>query len=194
MFTLDTPMEPDKYPIEDAMQCLMKLKEEGKIRSIGVSNVNIDEIKLYQDAGVLDAVQPRYSMLDREIEKGLLPYCHKNTISILAYSPLEQGLLTGKIGMDVEFPEGSFRNEIPWFQPENRKKVLDMLDGWEDLLEKYNCSLSQLVIAWTAAQEGITHVLCGARKQAHITNNVLAGDIELEAPDLVRIRLDVEAM
>lgn len=188
------PMEPDKYPIEDAMQCLMKLKEEGKIRSIGVSNVNIDEVKSYQDAGVLDAVQPKYSMLDREIEKGLLPYCHKNTISILAYSPLEQGLLTGKIGMDVEFPEGSFRNEIPWFEPEKRKKVLDMLDGWEDLLEKYNCSLSQLVIAWTAAQEGITHVLCGARKQAHITNNVLAGDIELEAPDLVRIRLDVEAL
>ena len=187
-------MEPDKYPIEDAMQCLMKLKEEGKIRSIGVSNVNIDEVKLYQDAGVLDAVQPKYSMLDREIEKGLLPYCQKNTISILAYSPLEQGLLTGKIGMDVEIPEGSSRNQIPWFQPENRKKVLDMLDGWEDLLEKYNCSLSQLVIAWTAAQEGISHVLCGARKQAHITNNVLAGDIELEAPDLVRIRLDVEAM
>ena len=103
--------------------------------------MNIDEVKLYQDAGVIDAVQPKYSMLDREIEKGLLPYCHKNTISILAYSPLEQGLLTGKIGMDVEFPEGSFRNEIPWFQPEKRKKVLDMLDGWKDLLEKYNLSL-----------------------------------------------------
>ena len=145
--------------------------------------------------GVLDAVQPKYSMLDREIEKGLLPYCQKNTISILAYSPLEQGLLTGKIGMDVEIPEGSFRNEIPWFQPENRKKVLDMLDGWEDLLEKYNCSLSQLVIAWTARpgrHKPMFYAVPGSRRTLRIM--YWAGDIELEAPDLVRIRLDVEAM
>jgi len=186
--------EPDKYPIDDTMRCLLKLKEEGKIRAIGVSNVDLEHIKQYQAAGILDAIQPRYSMLDREIEKEILPYCQANGISALAYSPLEQGLLTGKIGMDQTFADGIYRNQIPWYSPENRKKVLNMLEGWSDLLTKYNCSLSQLVIAWTVAQEGITFVLCGARKEAHVSDNVRAADLELDAADLNRIRQDAEAL
>lgn len=187
-------LEPDKYPIEDTMQCLMKLKEEGKIRAIAASNVDLEHIKQYQAAGVLDAIQPRYSMLDREIETEILPYCLANDISALAYSPLEQGLLTGKIGMDQTFAEGVYRNQIPWYAPQNREKVLNMLEGWSDLLAKYNCSLSQLVIAWTVAQEGITFVLCGARKEAHVSDNVRAADLELDAADLSRIRQDAEAL
>jgi methylglyoxal reductase len=186
--------DPDKYPIEDTMQCLMKLKEEGKIRAIAASNVDLEHIKQYQAAGILDAIQPRYSMLDREIEKEILPYCQADGISALAYSPLEQGLLTGKIGMDQTFAEGVYRNQIPWYSPQNRKKVLNMLEGWSDLLTKYNCSLSQLVIAWTVAQKGITFVLCGARKEAHVSDNVRAADLELDAADQSRIRQDAEAL
>ena len=187
-------LEPDKYPIDDTMDCLMKLKEAGKIRAIAASNVDVGHMQQYQAAGILDAIQPRYSMLDREIEKEILPYCLANGVSALAYSPLEQGLLTGKIGMDQTFPEGAFRNQIPWYQPTNRQKVLNMLAGWTDLLEKYNCTLSQLVIAWTVAQAGITFVLCGARKAAHVRDNVGAGNLELNAADLTRIRRDVEAL
>ncbi len=125
----------------------MKLKEEGKIRAIGVSNVDLAQIKEYQAAGVLDTIQPRYSMLDRGIEQTLLPHCIEQNVSSLAYSPLEQGLLTGKIGMDRTLEEGEARNSIPWFKPEKRRKVLDMLDGWKNLTEKYNYNLAQLVIA-----------------------------------------------
>jgi methylglyoxal reductase len=187
-------LEPDKYPIEDTMQCLLKLKEEGKIRAIAASNADLEHIRQYQAGGILDAIQPKYSMLDRAIEKEILPYCIAQGISALAYSPLEQGLLTGKIGMDQTFPEGAFRNNIPWFRPVNRRKVLAMLEGWTDLLVKYGCSMSQLVIAWTMAQPGITFVLCGARKEAHVKDNVGAGDLELEPGDLSRIRRDVEAL
>ncbi len=186
--------DPVKYPIDDTMQCLMKLKEEGKIRAIAASNVDIDHMQQYQAAGILDAIQPRYSMLDRGIEKDILPYCMENSISTLVYSPLEQGLLTGKIGMDQTFAEGVYRNQIPWYLPANRQKVLNMLEGWSDLLSKYNCTLSQLVIAWTMAQDGVTFVLCGARKEAHVSDNVGAGDLEIEAEDLSRIRRDVEAL
>ncbi len=186
--------DPVKYPIDDTMQCLMKLKEEGKIRAIAASNVDIDHMQQYQAAGILDAIQPRYSMLDRGIEKDILPYCMENSISALVYSPLEQGLLTGQIGMDQTFAEGVYRNQIPWYLPANRQKVLNMLEGWSDLLSKYNCTLSQLVIAWTMAQDGVTFVLCGARKEAHVSDNVGAGDLEIEAEDLSRIRRDVEAL
>jgi methylglyoxal reductase len=187
-------LEPERYPLDDAMECLMQLKQEGKIRAIGASNVDLEQIKAYQAAGTLDAIQPKYSMLDREIEKQILPYCHAQRISTLAYSPREQGLLTGKIGMDRTFPQGAYRNNIPWFLPVNRKKVLNMLAGWSDLPIKYNCSLSQLVIAWTMAQEGITFVLCGARKEQHVRENVGAGDLVIDAADLKRMRKDVEAL
>jgi len=96
--------------------------------------------------------------------------------------------------MDQTFAESVFRNQIPWYLPVNRQKVLDMLESWSDLLVKYNCTLSQLVIAWTMAQEGITFVLCGARKQAHVTDNVAAAGLEIEAGDLARIRRDAEAL
>ena len=188
------PLEPEKYPIGDAMQCLMKLKEEGKIRAIGASNVDLQQIKEYQAAGTLDAIQPKYSMLDRVIEKEILPYCQAESISILAYMPLEQGLLTGKISMDRTFAEGEYRNNIPWFRPVNRQKVLNMLKGWNDLLAKYKCSLSQLVIAWTMAQDGVTFVLCGARKEKHVRENVGAGELVLDAADHRRMRKDVEAL
>ena len=96
--------------------------------------------------------------------------------------------------MDQTYEESVYRNQIPWYLPANRQKVLNMLEGWNDLLSKYNCTLSQLVIAWTMAQEGITFVLCGARKQAHVTDNVAAAGFEIEAGDLARIRRDAEAL
>jgi methylglyoxal reductase len=95
---------------------------------------------------------PRYSLLDRAIEIDLLPYCHQHDIAVLAYSPLEQGLLTGKIKMDTVFSPEIFRNNLPWFAPEKRQRVLAMLDGWRPLAQKYTCSLSQLAIAWTITQ------------------------------------------
>lgn len=184
--------DPGDDPISATMECLVKLKEEGKIRAIGASNVNVAQIREYQQAGVLDAIQPRYSMLDRQIETELLPYCIEQNISSLVYSPLEQGLLTGKIDMDQEFAAGEYRNNLPWFRPLNRQPVLNMLGGWKDLTEKYNCSLAQLVIAWTIEQPGVTFALCGARKVKHSLENAAAGAIIVDEQDLARMRKDVE--
>lgn len=186
--------EPEKDPIAETMQCLVRLKEEGKIRAIGASNVDIGHIEQYRAVGVLDAIQPRYSMLDRGIEQDLLPYCREHNISTLVYSPLEQGLLTGKIGMDYVIAPGEYRGAIPWFAPANRRRVLDMLTGWKDLTEKYACTLSQLVIAWTLAQPGVTVALCGARKAAHSRENAAAGDLVPAEADLRRMRADVEQL
>lgn len=184
--------EPDTDPIAGTMECLVRLKEEGKIRAIGASNVDIGHIRQYQAAGVLDAIQPRYSMLDRAIERDLLPYCGEHRISTLVYSPLEQGLLTGRIGMDYVIAPGEYRGNIPWFAPANRRKVLDMLAGWKGLAGKYDCTLSQLVIAWTVAQPGVTFALCGARKAAHSSENAAAGSLALDEADLRKMRTDVE--
>jgi methylglyoxal reductase len=186
--------EPENDPIADTMACLLKLKEQGKIRAIGASNADVSQIKEYQAKGVLDAIQPRYSMLDRAIEEELLPYCLEERISALVYSPLEQGLLTGAIAMDQTFNPGEYRNNIPWFAPANRRKVLAMLEGWRPLTEKYRCNLAQLVIAWTVAQPGVTFALCGARKPEHSRHNAVGGTLVLDAEDIMTMRRAVEAL
>ena len=115
----------------------------------------------------------------------------KNDISILAYSPLEQGLLTGKIGMNTKMSDTEYRNFIPWYKPENRIKVLEMLENWQPLTRKYSCTMAQLVIAWTAAQKGITSALCGARNPKNAIENASAivnlsdNDIDLLRKDIV---------
>ena len=181
-------------PIADTMACLLDLKKQGKIRAIGVSNVSIGQLEEYIAAGGIQSNQPRFSMLDRSLETGILPFCREQGISILAYSPLEQGLLTGAITMDKTFGKTEYRSRIPWFLPANRRKVLDMLAGWKTLTDKYGCTLSQLVIAWTIAQPGITFALCGGRKVKHIKENAKAALLTLEQEDIKRIRADVEKL
>jgi len=187
-----TPEAPT--PIADTMACLMDLRAQGKIRAIGVSNATPAQMDEYLAAGTIVACQPRYSMLDRKIEGDVLPYCRDRGIATLVYSPLEQGLLTGKIGMDRQFSAEAARNMIAWFRPENRRRVLGMLAGWEDLCDKHACSMAQLVIAWTVAQPGVTCALCGARKPEDAEENAGAGAVRLEAPDIARMRGDVEAL
>ncbi len=187
-------VEPFKTPIAETMACLMELRKEGKIREIGVSNCTPEQMDEYLAAGVIVSNQPRYSLLDRAIEHELLPYCRAKDLAVLVYSPLEQGLLTGKIGMDTSFDPEAFRNKLPWFALDKRRKVLDMLEGWHDLTDKYGCTLSQLVIAWTVSQPGVTAALCGARKEANVLENAKAGDLLLEAADRERMRRDAEAL
>lgn len=182
--------EAGVYEIEDTMACLVSLKEQGLIRAIGASNVTVEQIKAYQAVGVLDAIQPKYSMLDRAIEGTLLPYCIQASISTLVYSPLEQGLLTGRFGMDYVVDKDAARAGIPWFEPKNRKRVLAMLAGWQDLTQTYACTLGQLVIAWTIAQQGVTYALCGARKVEQVLDNVVAASIVLSDEHVSRMRED----
>lgn len=188
---------PDKTPIADTMACLLDLKREGKIRAIGVSNATLEELKEYSEHGEIVSNQPRYSLIWREVEKGILPWCIDNRVSTLAYMPLEHGLLTGKVGAALRFGEGELRSNYswnPWFKPDNRVHVLKMLEGWADLAEKYRCSLASLVLACTVEQPGVTHVLCGARKVRQVVENALGGQITLSPEDVRRMREDAEAL
>ena len=187
-------MPPDYTPVAESMATLLKMKKQGKIRAIGVSNVTLDELKENVAVGEVASDQFRYSILNREAEKEILPYCADKGIATLTYMSLEQGLLTGKIGMDHVFPPGDFRTNTfwnQWYIPANRKRVLDLLASWRDLTAKYNCTLAQLVIAWTAEQSGVTHVLAGGRTLAQVAENAKAVDLPLEPADAARIRTDV---
>lgn len=179
------------------MAALLKLRDQGKIRAIGACNLSLEELDEYLSCGALASHQFRYSMLHREPETAMLPTCRDRGLATLTYMSLEQGLLTGKIGMDHEFKQGEFRTSedwFPWMLPENRRRVLDMLEGWKPLCETHDCTLAQLVLAWTLAQPGITHVLAGARKVDHIRDTAAAADLALSPEQLAQITRDLGAL
>ena len=136
----------------------------------------------------------KYSLLTRRVEKQLLPTCKELGVSVQAYSPLEQGLLTGKVTMDTTYPEGSTRNSNPSFQPARRAQAIAVLNGWQDLTEKYHCTMAQLVIALTARMVPGLFVLCGARTPQQVTDNAGAMHIHLDGADAVRMKWDVDSI
>lgn len=192
LYQLHLPQQPGlEVPVDETMGALLDLKREGKVRAVGVSNVAVPQLRDYLACGVVDSVQNKYSLLERGAEAEVMPFCREHGIAFLGYQPLEQGLLTGRIRPDTQLDAGSFRNAISWYAPERRARVCAMLDGWADLTARHACTTAQLVLAATAAQPGMTAVLCGARKRLNAEENAAAGNLRLDAGELARIRADV---
>lgn len=177
-------------PIEETMGELMRMKQEGKIRAIGASNVEVKHLEEYRKYGELDVIQEKYSMLDRRAEKELLPYCERCGITLQTYSPIEQGLLAGKVPADYVPKPGETRENKFWWKPENISIANGMLAGWKDLTEKYGCSAANLVIAWTMMRSERFNVLCGARKLSQIEENARSAQVALSRQDYERMEAD----
>ena len=166
-------------PIDETMEALSRLVEQGKVRAAGVSNYSVDQMQEAERTLSLASNQVPYSMLRRDIEKDVVPYCLDNDKAILVYSPLQLGLLTGKMKPDQAFGEGDLRNGNRFFTPENVKRVNDVLNKIRPLAETKNATLSQLVLRWTLAQPGITVALVGARNPEQAVQNAKAMDFKL---------------
>lgn len=182
-----THWQDDTTPIEETMEALVDLKEEGKIRAIGVSNATTEDMDEYREVGPVDCDQEEYNMIDRELEEENLPYCDQHGIAVLAYSPLARGMLTGKMTPDREFPEGDQRRESDRFSVENRQRVQEMLNDLEPIAQDYDLTLAQLAVAWTLEQPGMTHALVGARNPQQARENAQAGTVRLKDADLDRM-------
>ncbi len=126
-------------------------------------------------------------MLDRKLDEAQLPYCERENIAVLAYSPLAQGLLTGKVTCDRALPEGDYRAEDARFCTENRERILAFLEQVRPVADEHQATLAQLVIAWTLARPGLSHALVGVRSAAQAGENAKAGDIVLAPEDLAQI-------
>jgi methylglyoxal reductase len=177
-----THWQESTTPIEVTMEALSKLKEEGKIRAIGVSNVSVDQLKRY---GKVVSAQEKFTLIDRSIvKKGLVDYCVANSIAILSYFSLEQGLLTATMSPDRAFEDGDTRKTNPLFGPESIRRINAIVAELRPFAEKYKATVAQIVIALTASQRGITHILVGARDAAQAKENAGGGHIELSNEDL----------
>ncbi len=173
-------------PIKETMNALNDLKKQGKIRAIGVSNFSRTQLEEASQYGRIDSLQPPYSLFWRQIEKDIMPYCIENNISILAYSSLAQGLLTGKFGPDHKFDPKDNRTSNKLFQGENFARAQQALEKLRPIAQQHQCSLAQLALAWLIAQPQ-TQAIAGARYPEQAKNNAKAASIQLSETELQQI-------
>lgn len=170
-------------PMDETMRALLDLRDQGKIRAIGVSNFNRAQLEDIARYGPIESLQPPYSLFWRMVESEAAPYCREKQITILAYSPMAQGLLTGKFGPDHTFAKGDHRAAHKLFQPAHYARVQQALGALRAIAENHNFTLAQLALAWVIAQPSCC-AIAGARNSEQAVQNAAAGDIRLTAEDL----------
>lgn len=171
-------------PIEETFEAVLRLKEQGKILAAGVCNYSVDQMKQADKVIPLASNQVPFSMVERTIEKELVPYCIEAKKGILAYSPLQRGILTGKIKPEHVFEEGDHRPGTKFYQPDNIARINAFLALIKPLAESKNVTLAQLVIRWTIDRPGITVALVGARNAGQAIQNAQAIQVKLSSEEI----------
>jgi aryl-alcohol dehydrogenase-like predicted oxidoreductase len=175
-----------KVPIEDTMKAMNKLKDDGKIRSIGVSNFSAREIEEASVYARIDSLQPPYSLFWRQMEKKEMPYCIENNITVLAYSSMAQGILTGKFGSKPSFEKGDHRSKNRLFSPDHYERVIKALGLLKPIADRHGITLGQLALAWVISRKGVC-AIAGARNEAQVRQNARAMTVSLTQDDLTQM-------
>jgi len=174
-------------PVQETMEAMEILIRQGKIRYAGVCN--------YDSALVTEALkylpvisdQVPYSMVNRNIEEDLIPNCIKNNIGILAYSPLQRGLLTGKMTKGYQFNEGDTRPASPYYKEPNYSRILEFIDTIRPIADIHRATIGQVAINWTLQQPGISSALVGARNRVQVLDNIKAVEFKLSGEEINEI-------
>lgn len=173
---------------EESLAAMGKLLKQGKIRSIGVSNYDAEWLRRGMTAAPLHSLQPPYSLIQRSIEKDILPFCREHNVGVIVYSPMERGLLAGTVPPERQFAPGDHRAGHKFFTPENRRRVMDALEKVRPIAERHGASFAQLVIHWTFSEPGITAAIVGARNAEQAAHNAGAMRFTLSAEERAEIR------
>ena len=179
---------PDKL-IEETWAEMAKLVREGKVRYIGISNYSLDQIKRVQAIHPVTSLQSRYSMIHRELEDEILPYCEKNHIGFLAYSPMAKGILTGKVspGWVDALASDDHRKNDPDFLGRKLNSHLKFVEELKPIALRNGKTLAQLALAWVLRRKEVTSAIAGARNPAQIEETAKVGDIVLGKDDVSEI-------
>lgn len=180
--------QPDQQ-LEEAWEAMAKLVQQGKVRYIGASNFTIEQLQRVATIHPPASLQPPYNLLRRDIEEDLIPYCSENHIGIVAYSPMQKGLLTGKFSTEhlKTLAPDDHRLKDPRFQGDQFEKNLAIVEKLKLIAERNSKTVAQLAIAWVLRKEEVTAAIVGARKQKQIEETVQAGDWVLSDSDIEEI-------
>ncbi|HEY4927857.1 MAG TPA: aldo/keto reductase [Acidimicrobiales bacterium] len=174
-------------PLEETAGALGELVAQGKIRHVGVSNFDTDQMGDFAMALPVETLQPPYHLLRRSIEADILPYADAHDIGVLVYGPLAHGLLSGDLHEDTRFAPGDWRGTSPVFKGESFRRNLDVVDQLSKVASEAGVSLSQMAIAWTLSNPAVDVAIVGTRNPAHLDDALSAGSLNLGEDVLDRI-------
>jgi aryl-alcohol dehydrogenase-like predicted oxidoreductase len=189
LYQIHWPPDPDSAALEEGWSTLADLKGEGKVRWIGVSNFNVQQLRRAQAIAPVTSLQPPYSLVHREIEDDILPYCLGEGIGVIVYSPMASGLLTGAMTREraAKLPENDWRKNHPDFTEPNLSRNLDLVERLQEIARRHHRSAGEVAIAWTLHHPAVTGAIVGARN-AHQAEGVMrAGDLCLTDEEVSEI-------
>ena len=175
----------DNTPKDEAVGALKKLKDEGKIRSIGVSNFSLEQLKEANKDGYVDVIQGEYNLLSRSAESTYFPYTLENNIAFIPYFPLASGLLTGKYTKESTFND--LRTRLPYFQNEVYVQNLEKVEQVRRIAHEKGVDVAHIVLAWYLSQEAVTAVIPGAKNSEQVLNNLKTLDVQLTEHEILAI-------
>jgi aryl-alcohol dehydrogenase-like predicted oxidoreductase len=175
--------------IEEAWETLAKFKKQGKVRYIGVSNFNVEQMKRIQKIAPITSLQPPYSILRRDIEAEILPFCQKNHIGVINYSPMVSGLLTGKMTREriASLPADDWRKRNRNFNEPLLSRNLKLIELLRKIGEEHGVEAGVVAIAWTLRHPAITAAIVGARRPSQIDGILPAAVFRLSEEEILRI-------
>jgi aryl-alcohol dehydrogenase-like predicted oxidoreductase len=175
--------------IEEAVGALAKLKEQGKIRYIGVSNFNVEQMQRAQAIAPITSLQPPYSLVATDVQDVILPYALKQNIGVIVYSPMGSGLLTGAMTREriAAMPEDDWRKSNPNFQEPLLSRNLELVDRLRAVGQRHKASPGQVAIAWTLKNPAVTAAIVGIRSAEQAKQNVGGADLDLSQSDIAEI-------
>jgi aryl-alcohol dehydrogenase-like predicted oxidoreductase len=177
----------ETVPIEDTVGAMVRLKEKGKIRHLGISEAGSNSIRRAHRVHPIAALQTEYSLWTRDVEQEILPLCHELGIGFLAYAPLGRGFLTGAVPAGDALPQNDLRRNMPRFQGENARQNQQLVDALKRLAANERCSPAQLCIAWLLLRSPPSVPLVGTSKRRWLEENAKATDVTLSAATLAAL-------
>lgn len=175
--------------LEEGWTEMARLQEEGKVRWIGVSNFDATQLRRAEKIAPVTSLQPPYSLIRREIESEILPYCYSHGVGVIVYSPMASGLLTGAMTREraVKLPDSDWRSRDPEFREPKLSQNLALVERLRDIGEKYHRPPGQVAVAWVLRNPAVTAAIVGARNAEQVERNVGAAELQLTDQEVAEI-------
>jgi len=189
LYQIHWPPDPDSPELEEGWSTLANLKREGKVRWIGVSNFSVPQLKRAKAIAPVTSLQPPYSLVHREVEDDILPYCLREGIGVIVYSPMASGLLTGAMTRERvgKLPKDDWRKSHPDFTEPNLTRNLALVDRLREIAKRHNRSVGEVAIAWTLRHPAVTGAIVGARNTRQAEGVMRAADLRLNDKEVNEI-------
>jgi aryl-alcohol dehydrogenase-like predicted oxidoreductase len=189
LYQIHWPPDPDSGELEEGWSTLAELKGEGKVRCIGVSNFNVDQLRRAQKLAPITSLQPPYSLIHREVEEDILPYCLRKGIGVIVYSPMASGLLSGSMTREraAKLSHGDWRSQSPNFTEPRLSQNLALVEILRELGKRHTRSAGEVAIAWTLRHPAVTAAIVGARSARQAGGVMGSGELRLSDKEVAEI-------